>query len=176
MRSPSLIQCLGSRIRSRLGWWTSFSLSVPPAVQDAVVKQLSSLPMVYGGLGMTEIRCRMAGLMAELLPGDINGFLFPCGGSEANEVAVRLARRYTGRHKIMTHYRSYHGGTTGSIAATGDFRHTFGESGATGFVRAFNPTPSRFQWGADEASATATSLAALVPWKVKPELQMWASY
>ena len=61
------------------------------------------------------------------LLGDINGFLFPSGGAEANEAAVRIARRYTGRHKILTQYRSYHGATSGAIAATGDFRRLYSQ-------------------------------------------------
>ena len=53
---------------------------------------------------------------------DINGFLFPSSGAEANEAAMRIARLYTGKHKIMTRYRSYHGGTAQTMAMTGDFR------------------------------------------------------
>lgn len=140
---------------------TNLGYTVPPAVVKAITEQLVKLPMVYGGLGMTEIRCRMAQLMAELLPGDIDGFIFPSGGGEANEAAVRIARRYTGKHKIITQYRSYHGGSAATLAATGDFRRWFAEAGATGFVKMFNPTPFKFQWGSDEKAATATALAAL---------------
>merc|ERR1712060_809323 len=89
------------------------------------MKQLDTLPYVYPGLGLTEIRARLCSLLAEITPGDINGFLFPLGGSEANEGAIRIARRYTGKFKIMSAMRSYHGGTTGPLAATGDFRTRF---------------------------------------------------
>eukprot|EP00968_Pinguiococcus_pyrenoidosus_P024734 scaffold5013_cov273-Pinguiococcus_pyrenoidosus.AAC.10 len=140
---------------------TNLGYDVPPAVIEAVNKQLEALPMVYGGLGITEIRCRMARLMSEILPDEITGFLFPCGGGEANEAAVRIARRFTGRQKILTHYRSYHGGSTTTLAATGDFRRWFAEAGATGFVKMYNPTPFRFRWGEDEEKATEVALAAL---------------
>merc|ERR550514_405588 len=99
--------------------------------------------------------------MAEILPGDINGFLFPTGGAEANEAAVRIARRYTGRHKIVNLYRSYHGGTTTTAAATGDFRRWFAEQGATGFIKAFNPTPFHFSFGETAEEASLRSLAYL---------------
>jgi len=140
---------------------TNLGYDVPPAVVEAVQKQLTELPMVYGGLGIVEVRTRMAQLMSEILPEGIEGFLFPCGGGEANEAAVRIARRYTGKQKILTQYRSYHGGSTSTLAATGDFRRWFAEQGATGFVKMYNPAPFRFSWGDNEAKATEVALAAL---------------
>merc|ERR1740121_1785656 len=98
--------------------WTSQAIcanlghNVPPAVKEAVSGQLDKIAMVYGGIGATEIRLRLAHLMSEVCPGDINGFVFPCGGGEATEAAIRMARRFTGRHKILNQYRSYHGGTS----------------------------------------------------------------
>merc|ERR1719277_1053176 len=115
---------------------------------------MERLPMVYGGLGVTEPRVRLATLLSELLPGDLKGCLFPSGGSEANEAAIRMARRYTGRSKIITHYRSYHGGSAHSLTATGDFRRGFVESAGgapVGFVKTMNPTGSHpFSFGATE--------------------------
>ena len=90
-----------------------------------------------------------------------HGFLFASGGGEANEAAIRMARRYTGRHKILTQYRSYHGGTTTALTATGDFRRWFAETGTTGFVKIFNPQPFGFIWGDDDAQKTETCLAIL---------------
>lgn len=140
--------------------WTSQAVcsnlghSVPPAIKAAMNKQLDSIPMVYGGIGATEVRLRLAHLMSEICPGDINGFVFPCGGGEANEAAIRMARRYTGRHKILNQYRSYHGGTTSTLTATGDFRRWFAEAGATGFVKMFNPQPFGFSWADDDVTKT----------------------
>jgi taurine--2-oxoglutarate transaminase len=64
--------------------------------------------------------------------------VFPLSGSEANEVAIRAARRFTGKPKILNRYKSYHGGTTGPLTATGDFRRQFGEAGVSGFVKFFD--------------------------------------
>lgn len=116
--------------------WTSQAICVnlghspPPAVQEAVARQLNALPFVYGGLAATEPRARLAALLSEVMPADLNGFLFPSGGAEANEAAVRVARRYTGRRKVLSMYRSYHGGTSTTLAATGDFRRNFDEATA----------------------------------------------
>eukprot|EP00913_Durusdinium_trenchii_P014466 g13570.t1 len=110
--------------------------------QEAIHQQLDSLPYLYGGLGLAPVRAKLARLMAEICPGDLNGFLFPSGGGEANEAAIRMARLYTGKQKIFTQYRSYHGGSTSSLGATGDFRRRFTESNTHGFVKFFNPQPS----------------------------------
>ena len=121
--------------------------------------------MAYGGLGNTEVRVRLGQLLSELLPGDLNGFLFPNGGSEANEAAMRIARRFTGRTKIINQYRSYHGGSPGALQATGDFRRNFTEdaSGAApGFIKTPNPTNNhRFSFGDTDAEITPRALAFL---------------
>jgi len=117
--------------------------------------------MVYGGIGVTEVRLRLANLLSEVCPGDINGFVFPCGGGEANEAAIRIARRFTGKNKIFTQYRSYHGGTTSTLAATGDFRRWYAEAGASGFVKMFNSQPFGFKWGNDDAEKTELLLSML---------------
>merc|ERR1740123_321385 len=123
--------------------------------------------MVYGGLGNTEVRVRLASLLSELMPEKGFGFLFPSGGSEANEAAVRMARRYTGRAKVITYYRSYHGGSAHSLAATGDFRRGFvegeeGGAGPVGFIKTMNPTDSHlFAFGASEEERTAKALGYL---------------
>ena len=61
--------------------------------------------------------------------------------SEANEAAIMLARRYTGKFKVINWYRGYHGGTSNSLQATGDFRRWFGNDTVPGFIKAFNPFP-----------------------------------
>lgn len=144
---------------------TNLGYDVPPTVLQAVSKQLAQLPMAYGGLGNTEIRVRLATLLSELLPGDLGGFLFPSGGAEANEAAIRMARRFTGRAKIINHYRSYHGGSAHSLTATGDFRRGFVENSGgapVGFVKTMNPTDSHlFSFGATEEERSAKALAYL---------------
>mmetsp|Transcript_9352 Transcript_9352/g.14073 ORF Transcript_9352/g.14073 Transcript_9352/m.14073 type:complete len:495 (-) Transcript_9352:95-1579(-) len=127
--------------------WTSQAVccnmgyDLPPEVIEAVTEQMKSLPFVYGGLGMAEIRARLAQLIGEILPGDLRGVVFPSSGSEANEAAIMCARRYTGKFKVINWYRGYHGGTANSAQATGDFRRWFGGDTVPGFVKAFNPTP-----------------------------------
>jgi taurine---2-oxoglutarate transaminase len=90
-------------------------------VIDAIVRQAQELP--YAGPPMaTKPRAVLGKLLAEITPGDIDHFLFTLGGAEANENAIKLARAYTGRHKILARYRSYHGASAGAMALTGDPR------------------------------------------------------
>ncbi len=81
----------------------------------------------------------MGAKLAEITPGDIDTFFFTNGGAEANENAIKLARFFTGRHKIMARYRSYHGATAGSITLTGDPRRWAAEPGIPGVVRVLDP-------------------------------------
>ena len=87
----------------------------------------------------TEARARLGAKLAEITPGDIDAFFFTNGGAEANENAIKIARWYTGRHKILAFYRSYHGGTAGSITLTGDPRRWAAEPGIPGVVHVLNP-------------------------------------
>jgi taurine---2-oxoglutarate transaminase len=90
-------------------------------VINAIVEQARELP--FAGPPMaTRPRALLGKLLAEITPGDLNRFLFTLGGADANENAIKLARAYTGRHKILARYRSYHGATAGAMAATGDPR------------------------------------------------------
>ena len=73
--------------------------------------------------------------LAEITPGDIDAFFFTNGGAEANENAIRIARMFTGRHKIGARYRSYHGGTAGALTLTGDPRRWAAEPGIPGVFR-----------------------------------------
>ena len=67
----------------------------------------------------TEVRARLSVKLAEITPGDIDAFFFTNGGAEANENAIRIARMFSGRHKIGARYRSYHGGTAGAMPPAG---------------------------------------------------------
>jgi taurine---2-oxoglutarate transaminase len=81
--------------------------------------------LTYAGPGMaTKPRAILGKLLSEIVPGNLTRFLYTLGGADANENAIKLARAYTGRHKILTRYRSYHGSTAGAIALTGDPRRT----------------------------------------------------
>jgi taurine---2-oxoglutarate transaminase len=83
----------------------------------------------------TDVRARLAQKLAEITPGDIDAFFFTNGGAEANENAIRIARLFTGRHKIGARYRSYHGGTAGALTLTGDPRRWAAEPGIPGVFR-----------------------------------------
>eukprot|EP00931_Biecheleriopsis_adriatica_P073317 TRINITY_DN47625_c0_g1_i1.p1 TRINITY_DN47625_c0_g1~~TRINITY_DN47625_c0_g1_i1.p1 ORF type:complete len:518 (-),score=96.32 TRINITY_DN47625_c0_g1_i1:81-1634(-) len=148
--------------------WTSEAVcvnlghTVPDSVKQAMNEQLNTAPFVYGGMGVVPIRAKIAALLAELAPGDINGFLFPSSGGEANDCAIRLARLYTGKTKVFNQYRSYHGGSLAPLSATGDFRRHFaGGAQANGFVKMFNPEPHFFRWGDTDEKACEMALASL---------------
>ncbi len=90
-------------------------------VIQAIIDQTRQLP--YAGPAMaTRPRAYLGKLLSQITPGDLNRFLFTLGGADANENAIKMARAYTGKHKILTRYRSYHGATAGAMAATGDPR------------------------------------------------------
>ena len=84
-------------------------------------------------------RSELARLLAEVTPGDLVRSFFTNGGAEANENAIKLARWYTGRHKVIARYRSYHGATAGAVTLTGDPRRWPAEPGIPGVVRALDP-------------------------------------
>ena len=88
----------------------------------AMQEQVAELP--YAAPGMTtKIRAIASKAVADITPHQaLTKVLFTLGGADANENAIKLARGYTGRHKILTRYRSYHGATMGAMAATGDPR------------------------------------------------------
>jgi taurine--2-oxoglutarate transaminase len=87
----------------------------------------------------TEARARLGAKLAEITPGDIDAFFFTNGGAEATENAIKMARHFTGRHKILARYRSYHGATGGSITLTGDPRRWPAEPGIPGVVLVLDP-------------------------------------
>jgi taurine---2-oxoglutarate transaminase len=87
----------------------------------------------------TEPRARLGQKLAEITPGDIDTFFFTNGGAEANENALKLARQFTGRHKVLSFYRSYHGATAGAMMLTGDPRRWASEPGMPGAVHLLNP-------------------------------------
>ena len=87
----------------------------------------------------TEARARLGRKLAEICPGDIDVFFFTNGGAEANENAIKIARQYTSRHKVMSFYRSYHGATSGAMMLTGDPRRWAAEPGMPGVVHVLNP-------------------------------------
>jgi taurine--2-oxoglutarate transaminase len=106
----------------------------------AMQEQAAELP--YAAPGMTtKIRALASKAVADVTPGGrLSKILFTLGGADANENAIKLARGYTGRFKILTRYRSYHGATMGAMAATGDPRRQMWEPGTMpGVVHFLDP-------------------------------------
>src|SRR3954454_11038773 len=84
----------------------------------AAIKEQADKLCTIGPPMATEPRSQLARMIAEVTPGDISMTFFTNGGAQANENAIKLARWYTGRHKIIARYRSYHGATGGAITLT----------------------------------------------------------
>jgi len=103
------------------------------AIQDQVATLAYATPFMT-----TEVRAKLGAKLAEICPGDIDVFFFTNGGAEANESAMKLARWITGRLKILSFYRSYHGSTAGAMSATGDPRR-WTEPTMPGTVHLLNP-------------------------------------
>jgi taurine--2-oxoglutarate transaminase len=109
-----------------------------PRVIQAITDQAATLAYANPFMA-TEVRARLGAKLAEIAPGDIDTFFFTNGGAEANENAIKLARFFTGRHKIIARYRSYHGATAGAISLTGDPRRWAAEPGIPGVVHVLDP-------------------------------------
>jgi taurine--2-oxoglutarate transaminase len=104
-----------------------------PRVIKAIQTQAAKLCYVMPGGMTTEPRAKLGAKLAEITPGDIEVFFFTNGGAEANENAFKIARAYTGRYKILSRYRSYHGATAAAMAATGEPR-SWGQAPLPGMV------------------------------------------
>jgi taurine--2-oxoglutarate transaminase len=99
-----------------------------------------------------EATAEAARLICEVAPGHLNRVFFTNGGAEAIENAIRMARLHTGRHKVLSAYRSYHGATAAAITATGDPRRWPSEPGAPGFMKFWGPYPYRSAFHAGNAA------------------------
>jgi len=132
-----------------------------PKVIEAIKAQLDRHLLYTYPHSATEPRARLAQMLAEMVPGDINTFFFTLGGAEANENAIRAARLFTGRHKIMSRYRSYHGGTNATMQLTGDPRRWPNEPGMPGVIRVMDPEPYSFSFGTTDEEKTANNLRYL---------------
>ena len=92
-----------------------------PAVIKSIEEQARALPYIAPSYA-SDARAKLSNLLLEILPKGLEKFFFTTSGTDANEAAFKIARMYTGKTKIIARYRSYHGSTTASIAATGDPR------------------------------------------------------
>ncbi|MGL5112688.1 MAG: aminotransferase class III-fold pyridoxal phosphate-dependent enzyme [Flavobacterium sp.] len=98
-----------------------------PRVTAAVVEQMQSVSFVTPSC-TTEIRAKLARKLAEICPGDLNKAFFTLCGTSSVDNAIKLARLYTGRHKIIGRYRAFHGGSIGGMSVGGDPRKLANDS------------------------------------------------
>lgn len=113
-----------------------------PRLIEAIKAQANTLCTV-APYHANEATAEAARLIAQVAPGDLDKVFFTNGGAEAIENAVRIARHHTGRHKLLSSYRSYHGATVGAISLTGDPRRWGAEPGMSGTVKFWGPYPYR---------------------------------
>ena len=109
-----------------------------PHVVKAIQDQAAQLCYVNPSFA-TEPRGRLGEMLAEVTPGNLSKTFFTNGGADAIENAMKIARLYTGREKILTRYKSYHGGTFASATAGGDPRRLGNEPGVPWIVRMPDP-------------------------------------
>ena len=109
-----------------------------PRIVAAIQEQAASLCTIAPGYA-NGTRSEAARLIASHTPGDLDKVFFTNGGADANEHAIRMARLHTGKHKVLSTYRSYHGGTQLAVNVTGDPRRWPSDNGSTGTVHFFGP-------------------------------------
>jgi taurine--2-oxoglutarate transaminase len=117
-----------------------------PKVVQAIKDQADRLCFAAPGMSYLT-RSQLVKALMEVTPGDLNHFFFTLGGAEANENAIKMARLYTGKFKILSRYRSYHGATYGAITLTGDPRRPPVEPGIPGVIKILDPYCYRCPFG-----------------------------
>jgi taurine--2-oxoglutarate transaminase len=128
----------------------------------AAIKEQADKLCTVAPIHANDARSEAARLICELAPGDLDMVFFTNGGAEATENAIRMARLHTGRHKILTTYRSYHGATGGAITMTGDPRRWGSEPGLPGIVKFWGPYTYRSAFHAsNDAEESERALAHL---------------
>jgi taurine--2-oxoglutarate transaminase len=128
-------------------------------ITDAVVKQMQEVSYVTPSC-VTKVRGELGKKLAEICPGDLNKAFFTLCGATSIENAIKLARLYTGRHKILSRYQSYHGASIGAISASGDPRRIAVDAQqAPNFVHFDLPYLYRWEYG--EENMLTESVAQL---------------
>src|SRR3954468_1978238 len=109
-----------------------------PKVVAAIQEQAGRLCTI-APQHVNDARSEAARLIASLTPGDLDHIFFTNGGADAVEHAIRVARLHTGRYKVLSAYRSYHGGTHLAVNVTGDPRRIPNDYGDAGTVHFHAP-------------------------------------
>jgi taurine--2-oxoglutarate transaminase len=127
-------------------------------VTAAVVKQMQEVTYVTPSC-VTKVRGELGKKLAEICPGDLNKAFFTLCGATSIENGIKLARLYTGRHKIVSRYQSYHGASIGAISASGDPRRIpVDVQQAPNFVHFDLPYLYRWEYGEDETGRAMSLL------------------
>ncbi len=128
-------------------------------VTEAVVKQMQEVSYVTPGC-VTKVRGELGKKLAEICPGDLNKAFFTLCGASSIDNAIKLARLYTGRHKILSRYQSYHGASYGALSASGDPRRIpMDAQQAPNFIH-FD-LPYLYRWEHGEENLLKESIASL---------------
>jgi taurine--2-oxoglutarate transaminase len=139
-----------------------------PKIVAAIVEQAERLCTVAPSFA-NETRNEAARLIASHAPAGLERVFFTNAGAEANEHAIRMARAHTGRSKVLTAYRSYHGGTAATMALTGEPRRWGSEPSITGVVHFMGPYPYRSSFGAttdeEECERALAHLAEVIQYE-----------
>ncbi|MGO2112032.1 MAG: aminotransferase class III-fold pyridoxal phosphate-dependent enzyme, partial [Pseudoclavibacter sp.] len=120
-----------------------------PRVVEAIKRQADVLTTLAPAHA-SEVRAEAAELILSHAPEGFSKVFFTNGGADANENAIRMARLATGREKVVSHYRSYHGNTGSAVSATGDWRRIPNEY-SRGHVHVFGPYLYRTEFWAESA-------------------------
>ncbi|WP_022891488.1 aspartate aminotransferase family protein [Agromyces subbeticus] len=126
-----------------------------PDLVAAIQQQAGRLATIQPSMA-NDVRGDLARRIAEVAPGDLDKVFFTNGGADANEYAVRMARAVTGRRKVLSMYRSYHGGTATAISLTGDPRRWANEPSDGSVAHFMGPYPYRSSFHADSPEHEAT--------------------
>ncbi len=117
-----------------------------PRLVSAICQQAEMLTSINSQFA-TPPKALLGKMLADVLPGDLNKVFFSTGGTEANEGAIKIVRAVTGKFKIISRYRAYHGSTYGGMSLSGDFRNWSYEPALPGFVHCLEPYCYRCPFG-----------------------------
>src|ERR1700712_5579133 len=128
-------------------------------ITEAVVKQMQEVSYVTPSC-VTKVRGELGKKLAEICPGDLNKAFFTLCGATSIENGIKLARLYTGRHKILTRYQSYHGSSYGAMSASGDPRRLAMDAQQSPNFVHFD-LPYLYRWEYGEENLLKESVASL---------------
>lgn len=159
---PFLWDVEGRKYSDFLSQWVFANIGHQhPKMLAALKAQIDTLCNVAPSYGAA-IRAEAAAAIASHAPEGMSKVFFTNGGAEANEHAIRMARLYTDKHKLLAAYRSYHGATSNAIAASGDPRRWRGDLATNGVVHFFGPYAFRSAFDArDEEEECERALSHL---------------